>query len=43
MAKLNLRQKEIVGRIIKQKIEEHCQRLECSDAMLRKVVEEYDI
>lgn len=43
MAKLNLRQKEIIARIVKQKIEEHVDKSECNDAVLRKTVVEYEI
>ena len=41
-AKVTLRQREMVARIVKQKIEEHLEKEECTDPELRKQLAEYD-
>ena len=43
MAKLNLRHREVMGRMIQQKIEEHLANSECVDDNLRKCITDYDI
>jgi hypothetical protein len=41
--KSGLRQKEMVAKIIKQKIQEHIEKEECGDAQLLKILTDYDV
>jgi SMC interacting uncharacterized protein involved in chromosome segregation len=41
--KVAMRQKEMLAKIIKQKVQEHIEREACGDATLAKVVSEYDL
>jgi hypothetical protein len=43
IARLTLRQREIIARIIKQKIDEHVEKLDCSDPALRRMIVEFEI
>ena len=43
MGKLTLRQREVIARIIRQKIDEHIEKMNCSDPLLRKMLLEFYI
>lgn len=42
MVRLNLRQREVIGRIVKRKIEDHLERSNCNDPSIKKMMEEID-
>jgi len=42
-SKIDLRQKEIVAKIIRQKIQEHTEKESCNDPSLAKILTDYDL